>query len=178
MGTHRAAIRYAKSLIELSQEQKSLEKVNEDMRLFTKVTSENRELAVILKNPIIPSGKKKAVIKALFEGKVQPIPLKAFDLIVAKGRENILEEIAVQFASEYNVIKGIVEALVSTPYKLDGEQRKKIIEIVEETTGKKAELKETIDEALIGGFLLKIGDKQVDESVKSKLTKIQRALVA
>lgn len=178
MGVHRAAVRYAKSLIELSQEQKVLEKVIEDMKLFNKVVEDNRELAVVLKNPIIPADKKKAIIKSLFEKRVQIITLKAFDLIIAKGRESILDEIAVQFINEYNVIKGIVEATVSTPYKLDEKQRNEIIKIVEETTGKKAELRETVDEKLIGGFLLKIGDKQVDESVKTKLVKIQRALVA
>ena len=137
MGTHRAAARYAKSLIELSQEQKSLEKVIEDMRLFAKVTKENRKLAVVLKNPIIPASKKKALILALFEKRVQPLTLKAFNLIIAKGRESILEEIAIEFINEYNELKGIVEATVSTPFKLDDSQREEITKIVEKTTNKK-----------------------------------------
>lgn len=178
MGSHRASVRYAKSLIELSQEKKLLEKVIEDMKLFSKTIEENREFSVILKNPIIPADKKKAIIKALFEKKVQPITLDAFALIVSKGRENILDEIALEFINGYNELKGIVRATVTTAYTLDDSQRKEIIKVVEELTGKKADLKELVDEALIGGFLLKIGDKQVDESVKNKLAKIQRALVA
>ena len=178
MGSHRASVRYAKSVLELSKEQKSLEKVKEDMLLFTKVVTENRELAVVLKNPIVPADKKRSILKALFEKRVQPLTFKAFELIISKDREGILDEIAVAFIDQYNILKGIVVASVTTPYTLEDKQRKEIIKIVEEITGLKVELIEVIDESLIGGFVLKIGDKQIDESVKSKLAKIQRALVA
>ena len=178
MGSHRASVRYAKSVIELAQEQKSLEKVKEDMLLFTKTIDENRELEVVLKNPIVPADKKKAILKALIEKKVQTLTFKAFELIISKSRENILDEIAVEFINEYNILKGIAVATVITPYTLDDKQRKEISNIVAEITGLKVELTEVVDEALIGGFVLKIGDKQIDESVKSKLAKIQRALVA
>ena len=178
MGSHRASVRYAKSVLELSQEQKSLEKVKEDMLLLTKTINDNRELGVVLKNPIVPADKKKSILKALFEKRVQPLTFKAFELIISKDRESILDEIAVEFINEYNALKGIVVANVTTPYTLDANQRKEIIKIVEEITGLKVELTEIVDESLIGGFVLKIGDKQIDESVKSKLAKIQRALVA
>jgi len=178
MGSHRAAARYAKSVIELAQEQKSLEKVKEDMLLFTQVINDNRELEVVLKNPIVPADKKKAILKALFEKRIQPLTYKAFELIVSKNRESILDEIAVEFVNEYNVLKGISVATVTTPYTLDEKQRKEISKIVADITGMKVELTEIVDESLIGGFVLKIGDKQIDESVKSKLANIQRALVA
>jgi F-type H+-transporting ATPase subunit delta len=178
MGSHRASVRYAKSVIELAQEQKSLEKVKEDMLLFTSVINDNRKLEVVLKNPIVPTDKKKAILKSLFEKKVQPLTFKAFELIISKNRESILDEIALEFINEYNTLKGIAVASVTTPYSMDDTQRKEISKIVADITGMKVELEEIIDEALIGGFVLKIGDKQIDESVKSKLAKIQRALVA
>lgn len=178
MGSHRAAVRYARSVIELAQEQKSLEKVKEDMLLFTKTIDENRELGVVLKNPIVPSVKKRDILKALFEKRVQPLTFKAFELIVSKNRENILDQIAIEFISEYNILKGIAVAMVTTPYSLDANQRKEITKVVADITKMKVELTEIVDETLIGGFVLNIGDKQIDESVKSKLAKIQRALVA
>ncbi len=178
MGSHRASARYAKSVIELAQEQGLLEKIREDMLLFTKTINENRKLEVVLKNPIVPAGKKKAILKALFEKKIQPLTYKAFELIISKSRENILDEIAIEFINEYNTLKGIAIATVATPYKLDDKQRNEITKIVADITGMIVELNEVLDESLIGGFVLKIGDKQIDESVKSKLAKIQRALVA
>ncbi len=178
MSSHRASVRYAKSVIELAQAQKSLEKVKEDMLLFTQVINDNRELEVVLKNPIVPTDKKKAILKALFENRIQPLTYKAFELIVSKNRESILDEIAVEFVNQYNVLKGIAVATVITPYKLGKEQREEITKIVADITGMKVELAEVLDETLIGGFVLKIGDKQIDESVKTKLANIQRALVA
>lgn len=178
MSSHRASVRYAKSVLELAQEQNSLEKVKEDMLLITKTIDENRELDVVLKNPIVPADKKKAILKALFEKRVQPLTYKAFELIVSKSRESILDEIAIAFINEYNTLKGIAVASVSTPYALDDKQRKEISKIVADITGMKVELTEIVDEDLIGGFVLKIGDKQIDESVKTKLANIQRALVA
>ncbi len=178
MSSHRASVRYAKSVIELAQEQEILEKVKEDMLLFTKVIDENRELKVVLKNPIVPAGKKKAILKSLFEKRIQPLTYKAFELIISKSRESILDEIAIEFVNEYNALKGIVVATVITPFKLDAAQHKEISKIVVDITGMKVELAEVIDESLIGGFVLNIGDKQIDESVKSKLANIQRALVA
>lgn len=155
-----------------------LEEVKADMLLFTKTIEENRELEVVLKNPIVLSDKKKGILKALFEKRVQPLTYKAFELILLKNRENILDEIAVEFVNEYNTLKGIAVATVATPYKLDNTQKKEISKIVEDITEKQVELVESVDESLIGGFVLKIGDIQIDESVKSKLAKIQRALVA
>ncbi len=178
MSSHRASIRYAKSVIKLAQEQKSLEMVKEDMLLFTKTINENRELEVVLKNPIVASYKKIAILKGIFEKRVQPLTFKAFELIVSKGRENILDEIAVEFVNEYNNLKGIAVATVTTPYSLDDDQRKEFTEMVADITGMKVDLTELVDETLIGGYVLKIGDKQIDESVKSKLANIQRALVA
>ena len=178
MGSHRASVRYAKSVLELSQEQKCLEKVKEDMLLFTKTIGENRELEVVLKNPIVPAEKKRSILKSLFQERIQPLTYNAFELIISKNRESILDEIAISFINEYNILKGIVVANVITPYTLAGNQRKDVIKIVEDITGLKAELTEVVDTSLIGGFVLKIGDKQIDESVKSKLAKIQRALVA
>lgn len=178
MGTHRASVRYAKSLIELSQEQKVLEKVIEDMKLFSKIIEESREFANILKNPIIQTYKKRKVLKAIFDKRVQPLTIKAFELILSKNRENMLAFIATDFINEYNILKGIAVAHITTPFTLDTDQRKQVNELVTEITGKNPELIEEVNETIIGGFVLKIGDRQIDESVKTKLTKIQRALVA
>lgn len=178
MGSHRASIRYAKSLIELSQEQNSLEKVKEDMILFSNVIESNRDFANILKNPVIQTDKKRKVLKAIFDKRVQPLTLKAFELILTKNRENMLAFIATDFINEYNILKGIAVAHITTPFTLDNDQRKQVNELVTEITGKKPELIEEVNETIIGGFVLKIGDRQIDESVKTKLTKIQRALVA
>lgn len=176
MSSHRAASRYAKSILELAKEQKVLDEVYSDMQLFSKVVAENRVFAVMLKNPIIIHDKKRAVLHALFEGKMNKLTLLAFDLIGRKNRENILTEIAADFQLQYNKAKGLQDAEIHTTIALDSELKKKFQDLVEEVTGKKASLKEVVDEDIVGGFVLNIGDQRIDQSIRTQLQNIKREL--
>ena len=176
MQNHRAAARYAKSLLELADEQSVLEEVRDDMRLFEKVFAENRLFTVVLQNPVILHSKKRAVLKALFKDRMNKLTLAAFDLITKKNRESILDAIAKEFLLQYNSFKGIQKAVVTTTYKLDESEQQEFSKVVENLTGLKSDLEVKIDQALVGGFVLDIGDKQLDESVKSKLNRIHRGL--
>ena len=176
MHSHRAASRYAKSLIELAQEQKVLDEVHNDMQLFSAVVAENRVFAVMLKNPIIHHDKKNSVLHALFDKHMHKLTLSAFNLITKKNRENILAEIAFEFQIQYNIIKGLQEAEVTTTIKLDDDLRKKFTNLVAEISGRKAQLREIVDEDIVGGFVLNVGDKRLDQSIKTKLKNIKREL--
>ena len=178
MQNHRAATRYAKSLIGLAEETSVLDQVKDDMQLFIKVFNENHLLATVLRNPVIQHTKKRAILRALYEGKMNSLTLTAFDLITKKNRESILDVIATEFLVQYNELKGIQEATVITTISLDESQKKEFNKVVKSLTGKQPELTMKIDESLIGGFVLDIGDSQLDESVKSKLNKIHRELTA
>lgn len=169
-----ASARYAKSLIEISQEHNALENVSADMELFRKVCKENRGLELLLRNPIINHEKKLNVLKALFENKVQKLTMAIFTIITKKNREAILHNIAVDFQTQYNIIKGINKVSIVTASSLVENQRKIITTLVEQATKKQVELVEKIDENIIGGFILKLGDKQIDASVKTKLNKIKK----
>ena len=176
MRSHRAATRYAKSLIELAKEQKVLDDVYGDMKLFTAVIEQNRVLAVMLKNPIINHDKKRNVLHALFDKRMNKLSLLAFDLITKKNRESILAEISTEFQVQYNAFKGLQVADITTTIELDDELRKKFNELVEEISGKKASLNEIIDDNIVGGFILNVGDRRLDQSIKTQLNNIKREL--
>ncbi len=176
MHNHRAASRYAKSLIALAGEQKVLDEVHEDMQLFSAVVAENRVFAVMLKNPIILHEKKNKVLHALFDKRMNKLTLAAFNLITKKSRENILAEIAFEFLVQYNAIKGLQEAEVTTTIKLDEGLRKKFNQLVEDISGKEARLNEIVDADIVGGFVLNVGDKRLDQSLRTKLKNIKREL--
>jgi len=176
MQSHRAASRYAKSLLELAQEKNVLDEVYADMRLFTLVVEQNRVFSVMLKNPIINHDKKRNILRALFNNKMNELTLLAFDLITRKNRENILEWVAKEFSLQYNILMGLQVAEVSTTIKLDSDLRAKFTKLVEEISGKKADLKEFVDEGLVGGFVLNVGDYRLDQSIKSQLSDIKREL--
>ena len=79
---------------------------------------------------------------------------------------------------QYNILKNIQGAIVTTTVDLDESQKSEFRKVVKKLTGKQPELEMNIDESLIGGFVLDIGDNQLDDSVKSKLNKIHRELTA
>jgi len=176
MSEYRIASRYAKSLIDLAVEKNQLEDINTDMELFSQVCKENRDFVLMLNNPILESVKKAAIIKAVFKGKVQDMTVLFFDIVSKKHREAVLPEIAKVFKQLYNEHKGVITAEVSTTFPLDDSLRSEVIKIVKEISGKEVELNENVNEALIGGFLIRVGDKQIDETIQSKLNDLKREL--
>lgn len=176
MSEYRIASRYSKSLIDLAVEKNQLEDIKADMELFSKVCEENRDFVLMLNNPILESLRKAAIIKKVFKGKVQEMTSLFFDIVSRKHRESVLPEMAKVFKQLYNEHKGIITAEVTTTFKLDDSLRSEVIRIVKEISNKEVELNEKVDEALIGGFLIRVGDKQIDETIQSKLNDLRREL--
>lgn len=167
-----AAGRYAKSLLELAQEQNALDAVHDDMVLFSKTCEETRELKLILQNPIINHSKKLEILNSIFKGKVNDLTIAIFNIITRKNREGILYSISKEFHIQYNIVKGVGQASIVTSTELASSQLETIEKMVASATGKKVELERKVDEELIGGFVLTVGDKQVDTSVKTQLLKL------
>ncbi|MET7254193.1 ATP synthase F1 subunit delta [Dyadobacter jiangsuensis] len=171
------ASRYAKSLIELAKEQNVLDTVYQDMLLFKETADQNRGLMLALKSPVVRHEKKSGILKGLFKERVSPVSFAIFDIITKKNREAILDEIAVEFIKAYNVYKGIEKATVVTPTPLTDELRKQFTDIVAKATGKTVQLAEKVDNALIGGYVLTVGDRQIDASLRSRLNELKLQLV-
>lgn len=173
MSEYRVASRYAKSLITLGQEQGVLEEVHRDILLFIDVCRKNRDFVLMLKNPVISNDKKFNIVQALFEGKIHAFTIAFFRIIIQKHREMLLPAIAEEFRRQYNELRGISIAKVYTVFPLDEYLRKEFKSLVRVYTGKQqVQLLEEVDEDLIGGYLLKVEGKQVDESLKGKLKEL------
>ncbi|MCH8318322.1 MAG: ATP synthase F1 subunit delta [Bacteroidetes bacterium] len=173
MSEYRVATRYAKSLLELAKEQQVLDAVHNDMLLFSKTCEENRNLLLMLRNPIINHDKKLAILKAIFKDKVNKLTFAIFDIITRKNRENILFAISTEFHVRYNNLVGIGIANVATAFDLTNDLKISFKNIAKKLTGKNVELKEKVDEDMIGGFILRIDGLQIDNSIKNKLNKLK-----
>jgi len=170
MSLFRVASRYAKSLLELSVERGELEAVHQDMQRLLDLGEAQEEFVLMLQDPVIRSDKKLNVLKSLFSDGNAALTVDFFELLTSKRRENVLMAIAREFHKQYNIHKGIQAAELITTFPIDGELRKSFVEMVKEISGKdKVQLSEKIDEDLIGGFVLTVGDRQIDESLESKL---------
>lgn len=175
MSNSKAASRYAKSLIDLSIEQNSMEAVRADMASIVSVITANPLLGAILSNPIIPLDKKAGILKDTFTGRVSAVTDLFLKLIVSKGRAAIVFETAKAYLSQYNALKGIITAEVTSAIPLTEANRTEIITIVKREVGANEVLiKEKVDEKLIGGFILKVGDRQFDASIASNLNKLKK----
>lgn len=172
----RVASRYAKSLLDLALEKGMLDEVYQDMAMFSNICRKNQDFVLMLKNPIINHDKKKAILYTLFKGKVNAATMAIFDVIVRKNREAFLPAIASEFANMYRQHKGIDNVTITTTFPLTQDLREKFKKAITEKTGKKVELTEKVDPSLIGGFIVKIGDRQMDNSIRSKLKSLMQEL--
>jgi F-type H+-transporting ATPase subunit delta len=167
--------RYAKSLIGLAAERGALDIVHADMKFFLKIIDENRNLELLLGNPIVHSYKKQGILQQIFFDKINKITQSFLDIVVRKGREKYLVPIAKEFIEQYKILKGIQTAEIISASGLDDKLRKQVYDIVRNSTKSEVELIEKVDQKLIGGFVLRIGDKQYDASILSSLRKLQQA---
>jgi len=168
------ATRYAKSLIDLAKEQNALEAVKGDMALFVQTLKASAEFQAVLRNPIIAHGKKKSILHAIFGEKVSKVTLSFFDIMVNKGRGELLFPTGVEFVNQYNVLKNIINAKLVSAAPLSEANLTTIKAEVAKITGGSVVLNTSIDPDLIGGFVLTVGDRQIDTSVANDLKIIKK----
>jgi len=168
------ASRYAKALIDLAVETKQLEEVRKDMQLVKNVCDNNREFMTLLQSPVVKTDKKVAIFKSVFEGKVSKTTIAFLNLMASKRREAFLQEIASDFDEQYKQFKNITTVEVKSAIALDDKARKQILDLVKTSATGEIDLVEKVDPSLIGGFVLTINDKQVDQSVKRKLNDLKK----
>ncbi|MBI1224613.1 MAG: ATP synthase F1 subunit delta [Bacteroidetes bacterium] len=175
MSVQRIASRYAKSLIDLAQEQGKLERVLEDVQSFQQV-AKNRDFLLMLRSPVVKADTKEKVFKQLFTGKYDETTLAFLHILLRKGRESQLAEIANEFIDQYKAIKHISTVKLVTASKLSEETVKTIHEklLASTSTDKNVELETEVDPDLLGGFVIEFEDKLYDASVAHKLAQLKK----
>lgn len=176
MSVYRVASRYAKSLIELAQEQKKLERVLEDIESFQGVLKTNRDLRMLFKSPVIHLDKKTKIINKIFEDKYDELTMAFLRILISKGREEYLPEIADEFIHQYKILKHISTVRLITATSLSDEMLKEIHDRLQESksTDQEVELVTEVRPQLIGGFIIQFDDKVYDASVSHKLEQLKK----
>ena len=171
----KAGIRYAKSLFKLAQERNEVELVSADMALIDKTIHENPELRSMLKSPIIKSDKKASIMRSIFSANIGTTTSAFLELIIKKRREMYTDAIARQFVILHLENNGIEEAMLTTAFKIDDSFRQRILDlVVKHSKNNKVELQERIDPSIIGGFVLRFGDNQIDTSIEREIELLRR----
>jgi len=174
MSYTKITLRYAAAFFDLATEKGVVEKASEDMVLLGKVCTSNRDFVRMLQNPVIHADKKKKVIALIFGTSVNTMSLSFMNLMIRKRRERYLPSIAEAFDNLYKISKGIKTAYVTSAISLDANEKAGILEIIGKLTDKKIELVESIDDKLLGGFVINIDDFQVDQSIATKIKVLKK----
>ena len=173
MAGARAAIRYAKAILSLATDQKSADAVNNDMKLMAESIGNNAELSEMLTNAVIKSETKKEVLLAVFP-KLNKISSDLFDVLITNKRVDILNEITIQYSHLYDVLNGKEVAYVTTAVPMTKELESKVLEKVKKLTNKEVTVENIVNDSILGGFILRVGDKQYNASISNKLNKLKR----
>jgi len=170
----RAALRYAKAILNLAKEKKLANLVNSDFKLIKNTLENQKEFQVILLNPVIKSNVKKTILKKVFASKINALTLGLINLLIENKRLNLLLDVAKEYIVIYDFDMGIEVAKVTTAVPLSKKLEDKILKKVKALTGKKVSVKNYVDPTVIGGFILRVGDKQYDASINGKLNVLKR----
>ena len=175
MSNARLASRYAKSLIDLAIEQNQLEKVYADMKYIQAVCKSNSDFVNVLRSPIIKADQKNSIINAITKDKVSLLTNSFTVLLVKKGRETDLPEMAIAFIEQYNTLKGIHQVTLTTAVDVSDDVKKSIEQKVKaESQFTSVELTTKTDESIIGGFVLEFNNNLLDASIARDLKDIKK----
>lgn len=175
MRNPRLASRYAKSLLDLAIERNELEPVFADMQWLKAVCKSNKDFVSLLRSPIIKADVKKKILQEVTKGNVSELTHAFNNLLTTKGRESNLPEIIDAFITAYKVKKNIRTVKLTTAAPISDEVKNAIIAQLKKEPGyENIELETTVDDSLIGGFVLQAGDKLVDASIAYDLKAIAK----
>jgi F-type H+-transporting ATPase subunit delta len=177
MATSRIATRYSSSLLDLAKSGNKLDAVKDDMDVIVKIYTESKDLRSLLNNPIVKIEDKKAVLAKVFAG-TDDTTRDFIGLLTDKRREGELANVATNFISSYNEMKGITSATVVTATALTGDALADMKSYVSALLGKAdINLTNDVDPTIIGGIIIKHEDKLLDKSVSKELREIRKQLI-
>lgn len=169
----RAAIRYAKAILDIAQTSGKAVAVNNDMTSIVNAVAESTELKDFLSSPVIKMDVKKSALSEIFSN-VQAETNSLFNLLFENKRFEILEAIAKEYNKLFDESNGIEVAKVTTAFPITSELQNKVLAKIAEFSSKKITIENIVDPSIIGGFILRVGDQQYNASVASKLSELKR----
>jgi F-type H+-transporting ATPase subunit delta len=175
MKSTKVASRYAKSLLEIALEQKNVDSVLGDMKFLLNASEGSKDFEMLVSSPIINASKKIEIFEKIFE-QFETVSMDFIKLITNNSREEFLIQIARSFEAQVKEYKGIVPITIISATSLDAATKAKIVAKVQETVKGELEIEEKIDASLIGGFVVRMGDMQIDASIANQFNNLKQRL--
>jgi F-type H+-transporting ATPase subunit delta len=175
MSGTRAAIRYARAILDIAHDKGVATEVNNDMATISATINGNAELSTFIANPTTRVEVKNSAIAEIFAD-VNPTTKGLFQLLHENKRFEILSAIASEYNKLFEVMNGMEKAIVTTAIPMDKDLEAKVMSKILTFSNKKIIIENIVDPAIIGGFILRIGDQQYNASVANRLQVLKREL--
>ncbi|ACF47245.1 ATP synthase F1, delta subunit [Prosthecochloris aestuarii DSM 271] len=173
-----ASRRYAAALLDVAEDSGVVEQVDTDLEMISATIADSHDLVVMLKSPLIKGDTKAKALKAVFHGMLNEKTLLFIDLICRKKRADHLPQMVEEYKALRDERSGLINVDVNSAVKLEDEQARELINSLATYTGKKVRARLALDEKLLGGVTVKIGDTIIDGSVRHQLDMLRVALTA
>ena len=170
-------VRYAKAFFTLAKEKGLTLELRKDAGLITSVCESSSDFILMLESPVVKTSQKSEALKRIFEGKVNALSLNFLLLITENKRENYLPGIFRNLEDLYRHEEGIKSAVLTSAQPLNEALVLQIQTILETQFNAKVELKQKVDNKLLGGFVIRVDDQQYDASLSTQLKKIKEQLL-
>ena len=169
---------YGEALFDFAKEKNTVSAMLEEVSGLQMVLKENKELSVLMNNPKVSKEEREGIVKEVFGGRISNDLLNFLILLVQKGRYAYVEEILAYFTDRVKEAEGIGTAYVTTAVELTPAKRDEIHKKLLATTSyREIEIIYQVDPSLIGGMTVRINDRVIDSSIKTKLEKMERSLL-
>jgi len=177
MNESKISVRYAKALFSLSRETNTLDVLKKDMEMLLQCISEVPDLQYIIQSPVIKSGEKIRLFSEVFKNSFSELSFSFISMVLENKREEFLAGMARYFLELLRTEQGVQSAMLTTAISVDDDTRRSVLQLISKKFNTKAELKEVVDTSIIGGFILQVGDQQLDSSISGKLKRIKKELI-
>ena len=161
-------------MFDFAGEKNQVEEVCGDLRLFSDTLKENRELQMLLRNPVVEPHQKHQIFESIFNGALRDTTYQFLDVLLRKKREPSLDTICEEFFKLYNTAHNIRPVTITTVQPLSEALKSKIVAMLTEQTHATVALQEVVDPEILGGFVIQMDDYYLDSSVLSKINKLRQ----
>lgn len=173
MKNPKVSYRFAKALLDLAKETNVIDAVQADSEVVINALKSSDDLRILCASPVIKPKVKESLMEQIFAKSISEVSLKFIQLVIRHRREHNLQEIFERYITLFLVEKGIVKATVTTPIALDSALKTEFIGMVKGITHQEVELEEKVDTDIIGGYILRVGDVEMNASLSGKLNRLK-----
>jgi F-type H+-transporting ATPase subunit delta len=173
-----ATVAYAKTLLDLANERQQAEPMAQELSQLQEIVESNPSFKTILSDPAIGSSERTALLEKVFSGNVSPLIWNFLRVLNNRGSLKLLGEIADAYEDLLNDQMGRIEVDVTVAQKLPANELEEVRQRVGKALRKEAVVHQYVDESIIGGLVVRVGDQLIDASVRSQLQSMRQQLLS